>query len=87
MLGAGALFTACLLLNACATTPDAPESQIPRVDCRQHDTAPAPDWPVLWWFDGPSYAIRLLGLITEERALRGKEHDCIEQLRQKGLIR
>ena len=78
---------ACLLLTACATTPEPLIAQTLRVDCRLPDTAPVPAWPVMWWLDGPAYAIELLGVIEQERALRAAEHGCNESLRQEGLIR
>ena len=59
----------------------------PQVDCIQGSTAQAPAWPQDWLRDGPAFAITILGLLTEERGLRGKEHACIGDLKKRGVIR
>jgi len=46
-----------------------------------------PDWPEDWLSDGPEFAIRVLGILTEERRLEGIERDCLDQLRREGVIR
>lgn len=79
-----------VLLTACANTPklaDPSEQEPARVDCRERAGQPVPPWPLLWFLMGPSYAIELLGLIEQDRTLRGNEHACLERLRGEGVIR
>jgi hypothetical protein len=59
----------------------------PEVRCDQPRTATVPDWPDDWLTDGPEFAIRLLGIITEERRLEGVERECLDALRGEGVIR
>ena len=83
-----------LLLTGCATT-----AQVPSVRCKQpavpaNPTPPAADEWVsdLWgaavlsesavvWIQG------VLGVSAKQRALRQVEHDCLDELEDKGLIR
>ena len=59
----------------------------PEVQCEQARTAEIPDWPDDWLADGPEFAIRLLGIITEERRLERVERECLDALRKEGVIR
>lgn len=40
-----------------------------------------------WLQDGPAWAVEVLGLLREERALRAQEHDCLSRLRSQSIIR
>lgn len=79
------------LLAGCASRPAVqvqPEPyEPPRVDCAQGPTADVPPWPVLWWLDGPAYTIEVLGILAQERELRGVEQECVGRLKAKGVIR
>lgn len=55
--------------------------------CQQARTAEVPDWPEDFLADGPEFAIRLLGVIVEERSLEAVERECLEGLRAEGVIR
>lgn len=59
----------------------------PEIRCSQPRTAEVPDWPDDWLGDGPAFAIRLLGIITEERRLERVESECMAELRKGGVIR
>lgn len=59
----------------------------PEIRCQQARTAEIPDWPEDWLADGPEFAIRLLGVITEERRLESVELACLDELRDAGVIR
>lgn len=77
-------------LSACAGTPkvsDPTDHEPVRVDCRERAGQPVPPWPLLWFLMGPSYTIELLGLIEQDRTLRHLEHQCIDRLKAKGVIR
>lgn len=84
-----ALLTWLIALAGCTTAPTivAEPYTPPRVDCIQQDTPDVPAWPTLWWVDGPAWAIETLGILEQERALRGGEHACIEQHKASGVIR
>jgi hypothetical protein len=78
-----------LLLSACKTPSAAPTKPPlpPRVDCLQAQTA-EPQRPQEWTLEGLSVALAsALGILTEERELRGREHECVARLRAEGLIR
>jgi hypothetical protein len=75
-----------LSLTACATRAVKP-SPAPVLQCSQPRTAEIPDWPDDWLADGPEFAIRVLGILTEERRLEGVELDCLDALREAGVIR
>jgi hypothetical protein len=62
-------------------------SPAPVLQCSQPRTAEIPDWPDDWLADGPEFAIRVLGILTEERRLEGVELDCLDALREAGVIR
>lgn len=83
--------SAVLLLSGCKTAPTTPvlpdAYEAPRVDCTQQQTADTPAWPVLWWLDGPSFAITVLGILAQERDLRGREHACVQTHKDMGIIR
>lgn len=83
LLSAGLL---SLCLTACATKAVKP-SPPPAIACDQPRTAHVPDWPDDWLRDGPEFAIRVLGILTEERQLERIERDCLDQLRREGVIR
>jgi uncharacterized protein YceK len=76
-------------LSGCASVPTVvPAAPIPpRVDCQQGRTQDVPAWPVMWWQDGPAWAIQVLGIVEQERKLRAAEHDCIKRLKAQGAIR
>lgn len=59
----------------------------PQVHCEQASTPDVPAWPDNWLIDGPAWGIQVLGILTEERQLRGDEHHCLADLRDKGVIR
>lgn len=81
------LALALVLLTGCKTIPTAPSEQEPApVDCRQHNTARLPHVPLMWW-DWPDFLALAIGTLDEERRLRAKEQDCIEQNRKEGVIR
>lgn len=89
VLACGIALLACID-SGCTPTPVRAEPQpyeAPRVDCEQQDTRDTPPWPVLWFLDGPVFAIEVLGILAEERDLRDKEHDCTDKLKAKGIIR
>lgn len=75
-----------LCLTACATnSPTLPPPPIVR--CEQGKTAPVEPPPADWLTDGPVWALGVLGLLEQERELRGVEHRCLESLRKSGAIR
>jgi len=78
-----------LLLAACTPVrPVPPEQPMPvRVDCQQHETADVPAWPSAWLIEGPAWGLQVLGILEEERKLRGEEQGCIFVLKAKGVIR
>lgn len=55
-------------------------SSAPVQQCIQTRTANIPDWPSDWVAEGASFAIRLLGIITEDRKLTVKEHGCLKRI-------
>lgn len=57
------------------------------MQCQTERTAVVPEWPDDWLADGPEFAIRVLGILTEERRLESVERDCLDQLREEGVIR
>lgn len=59
----------------------------PEVHCEQGATPDVPAWPDNWLIDGPAWGIAVLGILTEERKLRGDEHQCLADHRAKGVIR
>lgn len=83
-----ALILACCL-TSCSSRAVRPSSELEplRVECEQGRTPDGPDWPADWLEHGPGFAIAWLGIATEERKLRAIEHACLQQLRDKGLIR
>lgn len=76
-------------LPSCTTRAVRPskEPEPPVVRCEKGATPDPPDWPVLWWLDGPAFAITVLGILTEERQLRAEEHRCLADHRRAGHIR
>lgn len=80
-----------LLLCGCATAPPVsplPSAyEAPRVDCTLQQTTDTPAWPVLWWLNGAAFAIEVLGILAQERDLRGREHACIDTHKDMGIIR
>lgn len=80
---------AVLCLTACATKAGPPLSEpvAPRVDCEQAPGPDVPDWPDNWALDGPSFAITILGALTDERLARSHEHACLSRLKADGQIR
>lgn len=77
-----------LCLTACATKAGPPLSApVPRVDCEQAPGPDIPDWPDHWALDGPSFAITILGALTDERLARSHEHACLARLKADGQIR
>jgi len=84
-----ALLTWLIALAGCNTAPTivAQKYEPPRVDCTLQRTPDVPAWPTLWWVDGPAWAIETLGILEQERALRGREHACIAQLKAQGIVR
>lgn len=89
-LWCGISLLACIL-SGCQTAPTVPllprAYVAPRVDCTLQQTADTPAWPVLWWLGGPAFAIEVLGILTQERELRAREHACIAGHKAKGIIR
>jgi hypothetical protein len=86
-LRAAASLIVMIALAGCsgqAVKPDAP--QPPRIDCRQHNTGPLNPPPYYVW-EFPTYVAELIGLLIEERRLRTLEQDCIQQHKDKGVIR
>lgn len=81
------LLLACL--TGCATKAARPSivQEPPKVECEQAATPDGPDWPDDWMRDGPAFAIAWLGILTEERRLRGVEHACLADHRKAGTIR
>jgi predicted small lipoprotein YifL len=59
----------------------------PEIACQVARTAEIPDWPDDFLLDGPEFAIRLIGVIVEERRLEQVELDCLAELRAAGVIR
>jgi len=88
-LACGIALVACMV-SGCTPAPVRVEPQQyepPRVDCQQQATPDVPAWPVLWFLDGPAFTIEVLGLLTQERELRGVEQECVGRLKAKGVIR
>lgn len=82
-----ALFVVIAALVGCQTVPVVPEYDPPNVTgCKQGSTQPVPAWPVLFIATGPAYTVQVLYLLAEERALRAKEHDCLQRMKRGGLI-
>lgn len=63
------------------------EQTAPEIHCEQGETPDVPAWPADWLRDGPGFAIRVLGILSEERQKRGEEHACLDDHRAKGHIR
>lgn len=80
------LLPAILCLTACMPQATKP-SPAPVVHCEQPATPDVADWPEDWQRDGPPWAVGVLGILEEERRLRGIEHDCLVELRARGVIR
>ena len=79
----------CCFLPACNPKGVRPSNAPtpPTVQCEGPLTPKVQDWPEDWLRDGPPWAIGVLGILEEERRIRAEEHRCLEQHRQKGLIR
>lgn len=84
--------TLALSLTACSKPYVKPTPPLPpRVDCQQgktEDPAPAPACsPEQCGQTWVEYVVGLMGGWTEERRLRRIEHQCVDGLKDKGLIR
>lgn len=72
------LLLALASLTGCANLDKRPSAE-QELACQQPRTAEIPDWPDrLEAF--PEYALILLGVIQEERALETVERDCLDSL-------
>lgn len=70
-----------LSLTGCKTASVKPSPQpTAPVECRRQTTADVPQAPIesieAWVAKGPAWAVAVLELLTEERALRKLEHEC-----------
>ena len=85
------LAIAVLALTACTTTPAYVTTEPPRVNCELGPTRQVEAAPIRtdgeWLTQGKAWALDVLGVLTEERALRGLEHDCLQKHRNAGAIR
>lgn len=63
------------------------EPEPPVVRCEKGATPDVPAWPDLWLTEGSPWAITVLGILEEERRLRAEEHRCLDDLRDRGVIR
>jgi hypothetical protein len=63
------------------------EPEPPEIHCEQSATPEPPPWPDDWMRQGPPWAVKVLGILEEERKLRAKEHGCLADHRKAGNIR
>lgn len=79
-----------VLLSLCLTAckpKDVRPSSVPEVRCLQPRTGGIADWPADWLADGPGYTLGIIGQLTEEWRLAAIEAECVEKLREQGVIR
>jgi len=61
------------------------------VACELGATPAVPAPPIAttaeWLQSGPAWAAGVLGILTQERALRAREHECLGRLRARGVVR
>lgn len=59
----------------------------PEVDCILQPTPEVPPKPKNWVLEGAEWAAGVLGILDLERERRHLEHKCLNDLKEKGVIR